>query len=259
MDVAQDMLERRINNYAERSFRDMADGDYITARLACRSGLLSQFQWSAQQAIEKYLKYILLVNRIPAKNVNHDIRAALELAKKLPFKIDLYKRSQRFIQHIAEYGEYRYLDRSYFVVGHALVELDVAIWDLRRYAQVLDASRRELPIEEQELIAKAWEALRESGNKPPQKFRLHGGFLERILDNKEHPARKALIWQNACFGSRVRRRVLATSYMDAQNAPLYLYPDMLDELNKYVHIPSKLREGYRQHLEAIKRDPSKRP
>lgn len=60
----QDKLDRRINDFASRSFRDMADRDYIAARLACRAELMPQCLWSAQQAIEKYLKYILLVNRI---------------------------------------------------------------------------------------------------------------------------------------------------------------------------------------------------
>ena len=38
-----------LNDFALRSFRDIADGDYITARWACRAGLLPQYLWASQQ------------------------------------------------------------------------------------------------------------------------------------------------------------------------------------------------------------------
>ncbi len=76
-----------INDFATRSFRDIADQDYIAARLSYRHGLYSQFHWQSLQALEKYLKAILLYNRIKATNINHDIECALEHTKKLPFEI----------------------------------------------------------------------------------------------------------------------------------------------------------------------------
>ncbi|WP_107804507.1 HEPN domain-containing protein [Nitrosomonas oligotropha] len=66
-----------INDFATRSFRDIADQDYIAARLSYRHGLYSQFHWQSLQALEKYLKAILLYNRIEAKNINHDIEVHL--------------------------------------------------------------------------------------------------------------------------------------------------------------------------------------
>jgi hypothetical protein len=47
--------EKLLNDFAKRCFRDVADHDYILARLAYRSGLFPQFHWCALQAIEKYL------------------------------------------------------------------------------------------------------------------------------------------------------------------------------------------------------------
>ena len=70
-------LDWKLNDFAYRSFRDVADGDYISARMAWRARLLSQCLWGAQQTIEKYLKCILLLNRIEAPNVRHDLGAAL--------------------------------------------------------------------------------------------------------------------------------------------------------------------------------------
>ena len=53
-------------NFANRCFRNIADKDYIAARLCYRNGLVPQFHWQALQAIEKYLKAILLINRYPS-------------------------------------------------------------------------------------------------------------------------------------------------------------------------------------------------
>lgn len=65
--------------------------------------------WSLQQALEKYLKYILLVNRIPAANVGHDLDAGLLLVGScLGSQFPAAKR--KLLKHIAAYGEYRYLD-----------------------------------------------------------------------------------------------------------------------------------------------------
>ena len=56
-----------VNDFAIRSFRDIADGDYIAARMAYRAMLPVQFLWSSQQALEKYLKCILFIRRITAR------------------------------------------------------------------------------------------------------------------------------------------------------------------------------------------------
>jgi HEPN domain-containing protein/plasmid stabilization system protein ParE len=168
VDKNRDQLERRVNDFAARSFRDVADRDYIAARLACRAGLMPQFLLSAQQAFEKYLKYVLLVNRIPAK-VGHDVAAALQLTEKLSFTIDLHPKSREFIEHVSVYGEYRYLDISYFVDGYVLPKLDLAVWELRRYCQVLDVFGKALPEPEQRLLNKAHANLRASSSRePPQ-------------------------------------------------------------------------------------------
>jgi hypothetical protein len=96
-------------------------------------------------------------------------------------------------------------------------------------------------------------------DRPPHEFRLHGGYLEKIISNAKHPSRSALLWQNAFFGSRRRSTVKQRHNLNAANSPLYLYPDMLEELLKYVHIPKDLRNGYREHMKQIAADPSKRP
>ena len=259
MDKKKDQLDRRINDFATRSFRDIADGDYIAARLAYRAELMPQAMWSAQQALEKYLKYILLVNRVAAADVRHDINAALRLVEQLPWKPVLRPQSRKFLEHIAAHGEYRYLDVSYFVLGYPILELDMTVWDIRRYCQVLDVFGKALPIVEQQLLKDAHAMLTGSTECSPHKFRLHGGYLEKVIDSAKHPSRSALLWQNAFFGNRRRSTVKLRHSLKAANSPLHLYPNMLEELLKYVYIPKALRNGYREHLRQIVADPSKRP
>jgi hypothetical protein len=106
-----------LNNFATRSFRDVADYDYIAARMAYRAKLIPQFLWSGLQAIEKYLKCILLLNRIPAKTLRHDLGRALELVETgAPFKLRLREPGRELIRHLDTYGRFRYLETPFHVM-----------------------------------------------------------------------------------------------------------------------------------------------
>jgi hypothetical protein len=211
--------------------------------------------WAALQTFEKYLKYILLVNRVDARHVKHNITEGLKLARALPIGVHIRERGLKSFRHVAAYGEYRYLDISTVVAGHVLLEFDLAVWDLRRYCQVLDVFGKVLAEVDQRLLEAAQENLRLSDGRPRHTFRIPGGFLEQVLDKKGHPAREGLLWQNACYGSRKRSNVRIRNVMEAHNAPLYLFPEMLDDLLQYVHIPKDLQAGWRRHLEAIRAAP----
>ncbi len=257
---AQDKLDRFINSFGTQSFRDQADRDYIAARLACRYELFPQFLWASHQAIEKYLKAILLYNRVKkAAKVGHDLAFALSLTETLPFQIELSSRSRKFIGHLAEVGEFRYIDIPFHVSGHILMDLDLAVWEIRRYCQVLNVFGKVLPLREQKLLDAAWSELAGSKTEPRHQFRLQDGLLEKILDERKHPSRSALLWHNPCFGVRKRATIRAKSHLSGQNPLLYFYPEMLDELVKYVFIPKKLVIGYRQHLAEIVAGAKTRP
>ena len=255
----QDKLDRYINSFADQSFRDQADRDYIAARLACRFELMPQFLWASHQAVEKYFKAILLYNKINATKVGHDLKKAQVLTSRLSFKIDLSPSSQKFMDHLAHCGEFRYIDVPYAVQGYALIDLDVLVWELRRYCQVLNVFGKVLPAGEQKRLDDAKSELLQSSSNPATKFRLSGGLLEKILENKSHPSRPALLWNNPVFGLRKRTTVRAKNLLHAQNPLLSLYPEMLDELLKYVFIPDKLAQRYRAHLANIKANPTARP
>ncbi len=67
------------------------------------------------------------------------------------------------------------------------------------------------------------------------------------MDDPNSPAREPLLWQNGFFGKRARRTVRLRKWFQAHNAPLYLNPQILDEVLKYVFPPKELVEGYRRH------------
>lgn len=225
-------IEWLINDFAIRSFRDRADEDYISARMSFRAALSTPSLWASLQAIEKYLKCILLLNRIRCNRPSHDLNLLLDAINASGrVALDLTRVTSDFINHLNAFGPFRYLEISNVAFGSNLTALDRAIWELRRFCGP-DRAPKELKLQQ--------------GVIPP-KFRLEGGYLEAILDDFQNPARQPLLWQNAFFGKRHRRRVRRRLWMKAENAPLYLNPQILDEVIKYIYLPPPLIEAYRQH------------
>ena len=92
--------DKELNSWAIRSFRDVADGDDIAARMAYRARLPVQFLWASQQTIEKYLKSILFIRRVPAKQVKHDLEPAGTLIDNSGIPLLLTDLAKTFIRRI---------------------------------------------------------------------------------------------------------------------------------------------------------------
>lgn len=234
-----------LNNFATRTFRDTADGDYISARLAFRAQLIPQFLWSSLQAIEKYLKCILVFNRIPAER-GHDLSKLIKtLNTNAKFQLQLTDATNKFLIHLDTYGRHRYFETSFFIKSGEIVSLDRAVWEIRRYARILDydvstSTGQKVNMLQQEL---RWNerAMKSS----PHKFRINGGRLESIIDKPKHPSREPLLWQNGFYGRRPRKFVIIPGRSEFANSPLFLYPEILDEVLKYVHLPKDIINAYR--------------
>lgn len=240
--------DRLLNDFATRSFRDLADQDYITARMAYRVRLVPQFLWSSQQAIEKYLKCILLLHRVEAPQVGHDLEEALKVAKKLPFQLALHADTLAAIAHLNTYGRYiRYLEAPYYLTGHALPGLDATVWDLRRYCQVLHHTTQTTDPIEVRIFEASLRQVARSDRIRPSPVALHSGFLESVLAKSQNPAREHLIWQNLYFYTRPRKRIRYAPYEHSTNSPLYLHPEMLSEVARYVSVPKDVRVACEQH------------
>ena len=124
-----------INDFANRSFRDSADQDYVSARIAYRKEFDQQFRWCSLQAIEKYFKAILLYNRVSSKGIGHDLNKALQRVcniTDLEFSLPSSDVGE-FINYISLYGADRYLSHPTHLKDTALLTLDKTIWSIRRY------------------------------------------------------------------------------------------------------------------------------
>lgn len=230
--------ELLLNDFAIRAFRNTADYDYIHARMAYKGKLIQQFLWSSLQAIEKYLKCIHLLNRIDTRKLNHNLIESLKsLENNAPFQIRLRATSRTLIEHLNTYGKDRYLINSYFIEDFELQKLDMAVWDIRRYcnilnyAQIIDDSSLQKLTNDEEI-----KKIIESENAPPQHYKIEGGIIENIIADMSHPARKALVWNNLSFGTKARKCIKTRPYMHATNSPLFLNPEIRVELEKYVKI-----------------------
>jgi hypothetical protein len=200
--------------------------------MAFRARLATPCLWASQQTIEKYLKCILLLNRIPAARVYHDLGAALDAINNSgKLVIDLTPRTRKFMEHLDACGRFRYLEVSNFAFGGDIVQLDRAAWELRRYCTQFKAPR-------QIGLAKGI---------APQKIRIEGGYLESVIDDRANPAREPLLWHNAFLGTRQRRYVRVNNWLKASNAPLYLNPQILNEVLKYVHLPKDVISAHQAH------------
>jgi hypothetical protein len=105
--------------------------------------------------------------------------------------LDLTELTEHFIAYLDEFAQFRYLEVSNIAYGQDLVKLDRAVWELRRFC-ALDPELRKPTL---------------SHGNPAPKVTIPGGLLESISGSSDHPARGPLLWQNAFFGRRVRRRV----------------------------------------------------
>ncbi len=238
-------LDPLINNFATRSFRDVGDGDYIAARLAYRAGLIPQFLWSSLQATEKYLKCVLVLNRIRAPK-GHDLAEILRVFEKNKrFDIRLTEETRKFLLYLDTYGRHRYYETPYYTKGYELLSLDRAIWEVRRYARTMDYSIKTFEGKNIHLLQHEIAANESAEKHPPHRFTIIGGRLESIIAKREHPSREPLLWQNAFFGRKPRKTVTLPSRMESGNSPLSLHPEILDEILKYVWLPKDVIHAYR--------------
>ena len=236
--------DRLINDFATRSFRDTGDGDYIVARLAYRAGLMPQFLWSSLQAIEKYLKCVLVLNRISAKQGHNLAKILKAFEKNKKFDIRFTEETRKFLVYLDTYGRHRYSETPYYTKGQELISLDRAVWEVRRYARSMDYSIKTLKGTDVNLLAYEIEANELAEKHPPHRFTIMGGRLESIIANGDHPSREPLLWQNAFFGRKHRKKITLPYRSEVRSAPLSLHPEILEEILKYVYLPSDVIGAY---------------
>jgi HEPN domain-containing protein len=244
----------KINALAIRCFRDTGDGDYIAARLAMRARLAGQFLWSSEQAIEKYLKCILMLNRRKTSDLSHDIGRALErINNEMPFRIDLSNPERQVFVHVAEWDADRYLIGSFHLMDQEVCKLDMLVWRLRQYCVPLDVVHyADAPSED--VLIKNIKRIEAGLLGPAKNGHLPDGLLEKILADKVHAARGALVWKNFRYSGRQRKSIGFSRSFQAINSPLYLNPELADEAARWMKIPKSVVEACRNLVKERQRD-----
>ncbi len=227
-------LQVILNTFATDVFRRQADYDYIAARMNYRMQLRQQFLWSAQQAVEKYLKSILLYNgksaryylqegSLKKKEFGHNLSALNHEVSKIDYlKFKLPEWSQQYMEYLSELGGFnRYLTKSSYNTPDAMHKVDELIWNIRRYCQYIAdrgiGCRHEVPGMKEAVIS----SINNPGYKTkPVAFKLFNGELEKILERPhKDPARKALVWANLFYGKRNRKSVTFRSMSSSEIPP----------------------------------------
>jgi HEPN domain-containing protein len=221
--------------------RSAADQDYILARIAYRWQLDMQFVWLAHQAIEKYLKVLLIFNDRSAKRVGHNLREAwqrLTTVVDVPFRFpDLLP---DFIGYLdARYD--RYAERPYSVTLDRLVDLDAAVWHLRRFCCNLRGnSEPRLHITREDRKRLLAQLADQAYDSHPYRYILGGGYLEAVRQDHTSSLRAHLLWNNLYF-SRRRRTSLKGRPNRAVNSLLVLYPEIVLELRDKLDFSAETR------------------
>jgi HEPN domain-containing protein len=247
-------LQIILNTYAKDIFLRQADCDYISARTNYRMQLRQQFLWSAQQAVEKYLKSILLFNGLSAKAPTHDPKKIYhhnldllysEVLKIQIVNLELKDDDIKFLSYLSKLGgSNRYLNESSYSTRDAIHKLDRLVWHIRRYCQHFP----ETIYPQKEKIAGLQDRYLNLVRNPeytklPHKFKLMNGELEKVISRPSNdPARNSLIWANLWFGKKKRDLVVYNSFSSDETPPherSWWKEDYLQEVSRYIQFNKK--------------------
>lgn len=245
-----DYLLRRsfIKDYVNRSFRDVADKDYITARIAHRYELDQQFLWLALQSIEKYLKAILLYSGKSTKEIGHSIVKAYEEVLKISdIEWDFPEDIAGFVRYLNEEGNNRYFEFPYRKKETALLELDRTVWFIRRYCFNLRKTYKRqngTTVDFFPIYIPIIQSEKTFAN--PNKYRLpEQGFIEVLLKGKS-ALRDHLVWNNPYYGT-YKKKILRVCSMRTSfgNPAHFLLPEIFDDLDKVVRFSKPVRTYFK--------------
>ena len=201
-----------IKRITRQMFIDTADNNYILARSAFFDQLYGEFFWLSHQALEKYFKAILLMNRVSAKSGSHDLSnlhaKMINIDKRIKFPclkkpadIDIDWHDESFVAHLEKLNQYgspnnRYGMYGYSVVTEDLIKIDQSVWAVRRFCRPFlcnSKSSADGSVKEIDYVAvlsdnaSEWEI----GSSTP---------IEKLIRrDKENPRRKSFMYLNASF------------------------------------------------------------
>lgn len=182
-----------LNEFAQR-LRNIADDDYIDARTLYRNERYRGFIYHASQAVEKYLKTILLFLEIKAPDKHYLVKLYTTIKKNSVF--ELKPDSISFIKELEGMGQAVRYDATPYSYDLDLIHyLDFFVRDVRPYCK----SRFVPPNILQAGKASAHLNLK-SGHEYNSKNIIFNGHLEQIIKSrKTNNFKSNLTWNNLYF------------------------------------------------------------
>lgn len=249
--------EAYVDDFVKGCFRDTADADYISARACYRLGLIDQFLWLGTQAIEKYLKGILLLYGKDTRRIQHNLTKALDRVETIPdISWDFSAELREFLAHLTTYGNDRYFVIPRARKGRELFQMDNAVWSVRRYCQCLSHTHGWKSKEPGKTSVEAYVAWLASDEckRSPHRFRLLvKGYLEEVLLTAKHPAqREQLVWKNLYYGRRRKKLVRYRKVVSFSRPAHFMHPDIFPWLSTKVKFRKELKEHFEKNRSANK-------
>jgi len=226
-----------LNEYAS-TLRDSADKEYIAARSMFKLKLDDQFYWHAQQALEKYLKAILLYNEEKIKKQGHDLS---KLYCKMVCCLDLEEDSEvmSYLEDMKFIGLNRYEVREKFSIDFSLLVLDKLVYFFRRFCdRIIDPRQKEY-----------FKTI--SFEDEYKKQTISFGYLEKVLENekdKYKEQRTSLVWKNFYFGEQKRKMIKNYNLKcSATNSLLLRHKEAYLILKDYIIISKTDKDFFEKH------------
>jgi hypothetical protein len=242
-----------IIRFITQCFRDIADKDYINARFCYFSQLDNQCLWSSQQAIEKYIKSILLLNGVSTLKLNHDLNKSVEKLKTIKdinFNFVSDPNFNKYIKYLDTFGNNRYLEFTSHLKHDIILNLDSVVWQIRRYCQYIRKYTAGISkIAEFPLDAKSKKDIELDFSKYPNRFRINGGYIESLLNVRTNSlARKYLIYKNPYFGINRKHKLKYRFYSTTYSIYLHSRPRLYENLKHLVQFSSETRNYFRNKI-----------
>lgn len=240
-DELSDSTKEALINECASKFRDLADEDYIAARLLFRSWFHEQYILLGQQAVEKYLKSILLYNGIKLVKQQwkpqfwHGLEDLFQEVEKISHisgldflnKLDV----RRYFLHTFDGAEnIKYRVNGSTTSPQSLLYLDQFVYYFRWFCRYNFLHLADGQIKHRSTY----------NHYPYNNFWL----LREIIRKKQNTTKyNNLIWKNPYWWKRKKPNIQISWKYSFKN-PIFWGEKELEFISEYVFIPIKLKETF---------------
>jgi hypothetical protein len=204
--------------------------------------LYPQAVWLAHQAVEKYLKSILLFRIMPANKYGHNlIQLYQSIQNDTRFPMHLPELVIKDLENLDTFGTNRYRERFLSCSQFPVYVIDRIIWHLRWYSQYVGCTLGTYDdFNDSNFQLKRESITQNVGKIETVDHQIQGGKLEKILKVQGTKIRGTLIWKNLFFGSKKRKIVRIKHDYRMENSVQVIWQHESKLLLKYIQFPNDI-------------------